>query len=103
VLRAWTRITGSQQTEDVFADQYDLDGEMEGARTKTADPAPWNEEVELWMWLPRLIMVLSMTCIIMRKEFHMPIVEVLPLLFLAIFSSFLASQPTCTTAKSKFP
>jgi len=97
--RAWARVTKSQRYEEVSTDKYDLDNEKEGARTKTADPAPRNEQVELWMWLPGLITVLFITCIVMRMEFNMPVVEVLLALFLAFFFSFLAIQSTGATGE----
>jgi hypothetical protein len=33
---------------------------------ETVDPAPRNEQVQIWMWLPGLIAVLCLTCITMR-------------------------------------
>ena len=58
-----------------------------------------DEIVQLWMWLPGLVAVLVLTCIVMRSQFGMPILETLLALFLAFFFSFLAIQATGATGQ----
>ncbi|OTA93878.1 hypothetical protein M434DRAFT_284274 [Hypoxylon sp. CO27-5] len=95
--RAWARLMKSRRYEVISTDKYDLDDEDEGPTTRVADPAPRHEQVETWMWLPGLIAVLFITCIVMKVEFNMPVFEVLLALFLAFFFSFLAIQATGAT------
>ncbi|KAI2640328.1 OPT superfamily oligopeptide transporter [Hypomontagnella submonticulosa] len=97
--RSWSQTLGSKRYRRISTDKDDLDSNSrdEGAKTVSADPAPRNEQVEIWMWLPGLIAVLFITCVVMKMEFNMPIVEVLLALFLAFFFSFLAIQATGAT------
>lgn len=99
--RSWSQTLGSKRYRRISTDKDDLDSNSrdEGAKTVSADPAPRNEQVEIWMWLPGLIAVLFITCVVMKMEFNMPIVEVLLALFLAFFFSFLAIQATGATGK----
>ena len=71
-------------------------------KTKDAtvvDSASDDEIVKLWMWLPGLVAVVALTCVVMRGQFGMPIMETLLALFLAFFFSFLAVQATGATGK----
>ena len=63
------------------------------------DTASEKETVKLWMWLPGLIGVLVLTCIVMGSSFGMPVRETLLALFLAFFFSFLAIQATGATGQ----
>jgi hypothetical protein len=68
--------------------------------TLIKDPAPPEEQVKLWMWLPGLVAVLLMTCYVLRVHFDMPIAETLLSLLLSFFFSFLAVQSTGQTSKN---
>lgn len=82
----------------------DIQGEAEGqVKVKTVDPAPPDEQVQIWMWLPGLAAVLIMTCVVMRMEFSMPVSEVLLALFLAFFFSLLAIQSSGASGKCARP
>jgi hypothetical protein len=47
------------------------------------DPNSPGDSIKLWMWLPGLTAVLILTCIVMRVQYVMPIMETLLALFLA--------------------
>jgi uncharacterized membrane protein YjgN (DUF898 family) len=49
------------------------------------------------MWLPGLILVILLTCLITKQQYGMPVLETLLALFLAFFFSFLAIQATGAT------
>lgn len=83
--------------------QYEAKNSDDDTRIWNADPAPRNEQVEVWMWLPGLVAVLFATCIAMKIEFGMPIGEVLLALLLAFFFSFLAIQATGATGELQLP
>lgn len=51
------------------------------------------------MWLPGLLVVLVMACVVMKGQFGMPVGEILLALFLAFFFSFLAIQSTGATGE----
>jgi hypothetical protein len=89
---AFRTMSGRQKHTD---DSDDDDSEK--ALKVVVDPALPSEQVEMWMWLPGLIVVLLLTCMIMKWQFNMPIGEVLLALFLAFFFSFLAIQSTGAT------
>ncbi|KAI0378060.1 OPT superfamily oligopeptide transporter [Hypomontagnella monticulosa] len=97
MLRTWTRVLESKGYKRISNDMYDFGSEDEGTKTGSADPAPRDEQVEMWIWLPGLIAVLFITCVVMKMEFDMPVVEILLALFLAFFFSFLAIQATGAT------
>jgi len=67
-----------------------------------ADPSPPSEQVKLWMWLPGLIGLVLMTCIVMKQQFEMPVGEILLALALAVFFSFLSIQSTGATGKPPY-
>ena len=94
MARLWARVTNSNE-RDTFTDKY----ENEDETIKNIDPASQNEQVKIWMWLPGLLVVLVMTCVVMRMQFDMPVGEVLLALFLAFFFSFLAIQSTGVTGE----
>nr|OQO18178.1 hypothetical protein B0A51_14125 [Rachicladosporium sp. CCFEE 5018] len=56
------------------------------------DPALPHEQVKWWMWLPLLVLVIIMTCVVMGVQFEMPVGMSLLAVFLAFFFSFLAVQ-----------
>lgn len=56
------------------------------------DFAREDELVKWWMWLPLLIFVIIMTCVVMGVQFDMPVGMSLLSIFLAFFFSFLAVQ-----------
>lgn len=56
------------------------------------DPAADEDLVKWWMWLPLLIIVIIMSCVVMGVQFDMPIGMTLLAIFLAFFFSFLAVQ-----------
>jgi hypothetical protein len=61
------------------------------------DPALARDLVKTWMWLPALIILLFLACLVMSVQYDMPIGESLLALFLAFFFSFLAIQSTGAT------
>jgi hypothetical protein len=61
------------------------------------DPALARDMVKTWMWLPALIVLLILACLVMSLQYEMPIGESLLALFLAFFFSFLAIQSTGAT------
>lgn len=63
------------------------------------DPALPTELVKTWMWLPALIILLFLACLVMNVQYDMPVGESLLALFLAFFFSFLAIQSTGATGK----
>jgi hypothetical protein len=63
------------------------------------DSASEEETVKMWMWLPGLLLVLFLTCVVMNRQFDMPVKETILALFLAFFFSFLAIQATGATGK----
>ncbi|KAL9079264.1 MAG: hypothetical protein Q9157_001835 [Trypethelium eluteriae] len=65
--------------------------------SEVQDSALDHETVKLWMWVPGLVIVLVLTCVVMRGQFGMPVRETLLALFLAFFFSFLAIQATGAT------
>ncbi|KAI9686320.1 MAG: hypothetical protein M1820_010644 [Bogoriella megaspora] len=72
-------------------------GKLKRKQSDVEDSASDDEMVQLWMWLPGLIVVLILTCIVMGSYFEMPVKETLLALFLAFFFSFLAIQATGAT------
>lgn len=92
--RVWARVIG-RKGRDSFREKYDDDDSSK----KTIDPALPSEQVATWMWLPGLLVVLVMTCVVMKIQFDMPVGEILLALFLAFFFSFLAIQSTGATGK----
>ncbi|KAI9663058.1 MAG: hypothetical protein M1821_008106 [Bathelium mastoideum] len=74
-----------------------VDISQKGKGSIVLDSATEDELVKLWMWLPGLIIVLILTCVVMHGQFGMPIQETLLALFLAFFFSFLAIQATGAT------
>lgn len=92
--RAWTRVANRKRHES-YAENYDLEDDG----NKTIDPASRSEQVATWMWLPGLLAVLVMACVVMKRQFDMPVGEILLALFLAFFFSFLAIQSTGATGE----
>ncbi|KAL5349884.1 hypothetical protein ACLOAV_004918 [Pseudogymnoascus australis] len=90
-LRVWARVT-NRKGRASFTEKYDDED-----NNKTIDPASRDEQVATWMWLPGLIVVLVMACVVMKSQFGMPVGEILLALFLAFFFSFLAIQSTGAT------
>ncbi|KFY13087.1 hypothetical protein V492_03492 [Pseudogymnoascus sp. VKM F-4246] len=90
-LRFWARVTRRKGGE-AFTEKYDDEDNK-----KTIDPASRDEQVATWMWLPGLLVVLVMACVVMKGQFGMPVGEILLALFLAFFFSFLAIQSTGAT------
>jgi hypothetical protein len=92
-LRVWARVTNRKERE-TFTEKYDDED-----NNKTIDPASRDEQVPTWMWLPGLVVVLVMACVVMKNQFDMPVGEILLALFLAFFFSFLAIQSTGATGE----
>lgn len=92
-LRFWGRLT-KRKGRETFTEKYD-----EEDSNKTVDPASPHEQVATWMWLPGLLVVLVMACVVMKGQFGMPVGEILLALFLAFFFSFLAIQSTGATGE----
>lgn len=92
-LRFWGRLT-KRKGRETFTEKYD-----EEDNNKTIDPASRDEQVATWMWLPGLLFVLVMACVVMKSQFGMPVGEILLALFLAFFFSFLAIQSTGATGE----
>lgn len=84
----------NRKGREAFTEKYDDED-----NTKTIDPASRNEQVATWMWLPGLLVVLVMACVVMKSQFDMPVGEILLALFLAFFFSFLAIQSTGATGE----
>lgn len=63
------------------------------------DPASESDQVKMWMWLPGLISVLVLTCLVMYVQYEMPVAETCLALLLTFFFSFLAIQATGATGK----
>lgn len=59
--------------------------------------------VTTWMWLPGLVTVVVLSCLVMSVQYDMAVKETLLALFLTAFFSFLAIQSTGATGKSKLP
>ncbi|KAM5442932.1 hypothetical protein MferCBS31731_001804 [Microsporum ferrugineum] len=55
-------------------------------------------DIKQWMWLPGLIAVLILTCVVSKLQYDIPIVSSLLSLFLAFIFSFIAVQATGATA-----
>lgn len=58
--------------------------------------------VGTWMWLPGLVGVVILSCLVMSVQYGMAVKETLLALFLTAFFSFLAIQSTGATGKSRF-
>lgn len=86
----------NRKGREAFTEKYDDED-----NNKTIDPASPDEQVATWMWLPGLIFVLVMACVVMKSQFGMPVGEILLALFLAFFFSFLAIQSTGATGEEK--
>jgi hypothetical protein len=56
-----------------------------------------NEDIQLWMWLPGLAMVILLSCIVTRFQYDMPVRETLLALSLAFVLSLIAIQATGAT------
>jgi hypothetical protein len=84
----------NRKGHEAFTEKYDDED-----NNKTIDPASPDEQVATWMWLPGLIFVLVMACVVMKSQFGMPVGEILLALFLAFFFSFLAIQSTGATGE----
>lgn len=93
-MRVWARVTNRKGPAS-FTEKYDDED-----NNKTIDPALRHEQVAMWMWLPGLIVVLVMACVVMKRQFDMPVGEILLALFLAFFFSFLAIQSTGATGEA---
>lgn len=61
------------------------------------DSASEDEQVKLWMWVPGLIAIIVLACVVMGTLYGMPVGESLLALFLAFFFSFMAIQCTGAT------
>jgi hypothetical protein len=70
---------------------------QENEQLPVKDPALAKDLVKTWMWLPTLIILLFLACLVMSVQYDMPIGESLLALFLAFFFSFLAIQSTGAT------
>ena len=64
------------------------------------DPASPDEQVKMWMYLPGLILIIVLMCVVMFFQYEMPVDMSLLSVFLAFFFSFLAVQCTGVTGKS---
>jgi len=71
--------------------------EQEDEQLPIKDPALAKDLVKIWMWLPALVLLLFLACLVMSVQYDMPIGESLLALFLAFFFSFLAIQSTGAT------
>jgi hypothetical protein len=70
---------------------------QENEQLPVKDPALAKDLVKIWMWLPALIILLFLACLVMGVQYDMPVGESLLALFLAFFFSFLAIQSTGAT------
>lgn len=66
-------------------------------KTLVHDPASEEDQVKMWMWLPGLLGVLILTCVVMYVQYGMPVTETCLALLLTFFFSFLAIQATGAT------
>jgi OPT oligopeptide transporter protein len=79
--------------------------DMPGLRRRTAqnqhdmieDPAAESEQVKMWMYLPGLVVVIILMCVVLGVQYQMPVGMSLLSVFLAFFFSFLAIQCTGVT------
>jgi hypothetical protein len=70
---------------------------QENEQLPVKDPALAEDLVKTWMWMPPLIILLFLACLVMGVQYDMPVGESLLALFLAFFFSFLAIQSTGAT------
>lgn len=61
------------------------------------DPAPIEDQVPMWMWMPGLIVVIICICVVLGVVYSMPVGMSILSIFLAFFFSFLAIQCTGVT------
>lgn len=68
-----------------------------GDEADNLDPAAPEDQVSIWMWFGPLVLVIILTCVVMKLQFEMAIGETLLAVFLAFFFSLLAIQCTGAT------
>lgn len=56
------------------------------------DPQLPENRIKTWMWLPGMIIIIILTCVVTSQLFEMPVGETLLAIFLAFFFSLLAIQ-----------
>lgn len=61
------------------------------------DPAPPEDLVKMWMWLPGLLLTVVGYCLVLGLQYQVSVGVSLLSVFLAIFFSFLAIQCTGVT------
>lgn len=71
-------------------------GEGEGNESKKVN------DIKTWMWLPGLVVVVVLVCVVMALQFSMPVAETLLALTMAFILSLLAIQATGATGKASF-
>ncbi|KAK2740385.1 hypothetical protein FQN57_006125 [Myotisia sp. PD_48] len=59
--------------------------------------SPTPGEIKRWMWLPGLVVVLILTCMVTNWQYHIPVSASLLAMFLAFIFSFIAIQATGAT------
>lgn len=64
------------------------------------DIVPPKELVQMWMWIPGLILSIICVCVVLGVQYDMPVGMSLLSVFLAFFFSFLAVQCTGATGRS---
>ncbi|MCJ1403415.1 hypothetical protein MMC11_006638 [Xylographa trunciseda] len=77
---------------------YEYDAVDDKAQSKLIeDPAAPEDQVKIWMWLPGLLTILILTCLVTYIQYGMAIGETCLALLLTFFFSFLAIQATGAT------
>lgn len=58
-----------------------------------------DHQIEFWMWLPGLTIIIFLTCLVTKLQYDMSVLETLLALFLAVVLSLTAIQATGATGK----
>lgn len=96
VFKGCQKIISQLQSKQHKYEHLSEEGlESETNRTTAGD-------IKQWMWLPGLIAVLILTCVVSKLQYDIPIVSSLLSLFLAFIFSFIAVQATGATGMPLF-